>query len=94
MPMKPQPPSRDLVRAYQLIFGAEGARPVLDDLRRLAGGSTVRRDAQGRVDPVAMGIAEGARILFNYIEAMVHMDESTSWRRVDLMRQMKGQTDE
>jgi len=86
-------PSRELVRAYQLTFGAEGAKPVLEDLRKLASGSTVRRDAHGRIDPYAMAVAEGARILMNYIEAMTRMDESEAWRRLDLMQQMKGEND-
>lgn len=83
-------PDRELVRAYQLTFGAEHARPVLGDLKLMVGASILRRDAEGRVDPMAMAVAEGARILVNYIDAMVRMDESENWRAADLRRQMKG----
>ena len=83
-------PDRELVKAYQLTFGAEHARPVLADLKLLVGASILRRDAEGRVDPIAMAVAEGARILVNYIDAMIRMDESENWRAAELRRQMKG----
>lgn len=83
-------PERDLVRAYQLTFGAEHAKPVLADLKLLVGASILRRDAQGRIDTHAMAVAEGARILVNYMDAMIRMDESESWRAMELKRQMKG----
>ena len=83
-------PDRELVKAYQLTFEAEHAKSVLGDLRLLVGASILRRDAEGRVDPIAMAVAEGARILVNYVDAMIRMDESENWRAVELRRQMKG----
>ena len=83
-------PDRELVKAYQLTFGPEHAKAVLGDLKVLVGASILRRDAEGRVDPIAMAVAEGARILVNYVDAMIRMDESENWRAVELRRQMKG----
>jgi hypothetical protein len=83
-------PDRELVKAYQLTFGAGHAQPVLGDLKRMVGASVLRRDTEGRIDPIAMAVAEGARILVNYIDAMIRMDESENWRAEELRRQMKG----
>jgi hypothetical protein len=90
-------PNREVVRAYQLVLAKDNvsADIVLGDLAVFCGlqETTARPDAQGRIDPYAMAVAEGRRQVWMRITAMLEMDQSKLWRLAQQARQLKGQDD-
>lgn len=69
---------RKLLEHYKAVFGNqnyEAGQAVLEDLRLLcfADRNTIpsAKDATGRIDPIAMGVNEGMRQVYNYIRARV-----------------------
>jgi hypothetical protein len=82
-------PERDLLRAYMLTFGQDWAKPVLEDLRAaLAVIERDRMDKTGRMDPLKLAVADGARQILKRIETMQTMESTQEWQAIDNHRQM------
>jgi hypothetical protein len=89
-------PDRDLVQAYQLKLSPEvdeGAKRIIGDLAIFCGDdkTTAVAGPNGTIDPIAMGVAEGRRQVFQRIKAMLALDQSTAWQLIERERQMRGQ---
>jgi hypothetical protein len=86
-------PDRDLVASYLTLFPADNmaAIAVLGDIGAFCGDqqTTARAGADGHIDPMAMGIAEGRRQVWNHILAMLNISTSPAWQIIERNRQMR-----
>lgn len=90
-------PDRDLVRAYQVLFGNDtGEGPmVLGDLGRICYDEEgpFAKDIRGGlirpIDPLDMARRNGRMEVFQHIRAMMQLDRSATWRAIENERQRR-----
>lgn len=82
-------PGREIVLAYTLTFGNEGAKLVLADLTRLVEEmATLKTDKTGRMDPLKLAATDGMRTMLDWINAMRTMQANPEWQAIERTRQL------
>lgn len=84
-------PRADLVQAYSQALGGPAGEAVLGDLVIFccAQETTAKPGPDGKIDPIAMAVAEGRRQVLMHVTAGLNMDQSKLWQFAEAERQQR-----